>query len=167
MGMVKPINVRWVGRNKGTVDAPKYRCRLVAKQLATSARNDIFAATPSLEAFNTLLSIMACSPGHKMGIVDISKAFLYARIRDKVFIELPEEDPEYEKGWLDSLNVPCTARATPRGRGASIYAWSWKDSVFALGARIHVFSCTRKNSFGSSSTLTIWNSSAKMPRFDG
>ena len=45
-----PIGVRWVDINKGDEDRPEYRSRLVAKELKTDKREDLFAATPPLEA---------------------------------------------------------------------------------------------------------------------
>ena len=59
LGMKKTIKTRWVDRNKGTVDSPSYRSRLVAKEFATSNRDDVFSPTPNIEAFKMLLAIFA------------------------------------------------------------------------------------------------------------
>ena len=45
-----PIGVIWVDINKGDEDRPEYRSRLVAKELKQDMREDLFAATPPLEA---------------------------------------------------------------------------------------------------------------------
>ncbi len=45
-----PIGVRWVDINKGDKVNPEYRSRLVAKETNTHKRDDLFAATPPLEA---------------------------------------------------------------------------------------------------------------------
>ena len=43
----KFIGVRWVKVNKGTVEDPNVRCRLVAQEFAKGeVRDDLFAATP-------------------------------------------------------------------------------------------------------------------------
>ena len=52
-----PIGVRWVDTNKGDSVHPEYRSRLVAQELNTSKREDLFAATPPLEATNMLMSL--------------------------------------------------------------------------------------------------------------
>ena len=55
----KPIAVRWVDVNKGDDENPNYRSRLVAKEINTGANNDLFAATPPIEALKILLRIAA------------------------------------------------------------------------------------------------------------
>ena len=42
-----PITVRWIDINKGDNEKPNYRSRLVARELNTHKRDDLFAATPS------------------------------------------------------------------------------------------------------------------------
>ena len=51
-----PIGVRWVDINKGDKDNPEYRSRLVAQEINMDKREDLFAATPPLEAKKMLLS---------------------------------------------------------------------------------------------------------------
>ena len=57
-----PIGVRWVDVNKGDNVHPEYRSRLVAKEIKANKREDLFAATPPLEAQKILLS-MAVTEG--------------------------------------------------------------------------------------------------------
>ena len=57
-----PLGTRWVDINKGDEDRPEYRSRLVAKELKTDKREDLFAATPPLEALKLLIS-MAMTEG--------------------------------------------------------------------------------------------------------
>ena len=54
-----PISVRWVDVNKGDDLNPKYRSRLVARQLKAHDRSgaSFFAPTPPLEALRTALSV--------------------------------------------------------------------------------------------------------------
>ena len=39
-----PITVRWIDINKGDKDKPNYRSRIVARELNTYKRDDLFAA---------------------------------------------------------------------------------------------------------------------------
>ena len=48
-----PIGVRWIDINKGDAENPAYRSRLVATEIKRDQREDLFAATPPLEALNT------------------------------------------------------------------------------------------------------------------
>ena len=48
--------------NKGDAGNPDYRSRLVAKEIKRDKRDDLFAATPPLEALNLLMS-MAMTEG--------------------------------------------------------------------------------------------------------
>ena len=57
----KPIQVRWIDINKGDAIHPNYRSRLVAKEINTYKRMDLFAATPPLEAVKMILSMTATS----------------------------------------------------------------------------------------------------------
>ena len=45
-----PISVRWVEVNKGDDDNPKYRSRLVAREIRMAGEDAIFAPTPPLES---------------------------------------------------------------------------------------------------------------------
>ena len=58
----RPIGVRWVDINKGDAVNPEYRSRLVAKGIKRNKREDLFAATPPLEAEKSLFS-MAVTEG--------------------------------------------------------------------------------------------------------
>ena len=53
-----PVSVRWVDQNKGGEGAMEVRCRLVARDFKGNdkGRDDLFAATPPLEAKRMLLS---------------------------------------------------------------------------------------------------------------
>ena len=45
-----PIDTRGVDINKGDAEYEEYRSRLVAKEIKQDKRDDLFAATPPLEA---------------------------------------------------------------------------------------------------------------------
>ena len=52
-----PIGVRWIDINKGDTMSPEYKSRLVAKEIQRDKRDDMFAATPPLEAKRALFSL--------------------------------------------------------------------------------------------------------------
>ena len=52
-----PVKTRWIDINKGDKLHPEYRSRFVAKDFNDSKRDDLFAATPPLEAVKLLLSL--------------------------------------------------------------------------------------------------------------
>ena len=97
-----PIGTRWVDVNKGDDSKPEYRSRLVAKEIKTNKREDLFAATPPLEAQKILLSLAVTegvgyqagckSQGHKLDFIDVRRAYFHAKARRKVYVELPAED---------------------------------------------------------------------------
>jgi hypothetical protein len=101
----KLIGVRWVDVLKADV----VKSRLVAQEFAgKNDRDDIFAATPPLSATKLLLSD-ACSNGDgrtssiRVMIMDIKQAFLYGEIKERIYIELPEEDVMKKKGKVGIL----------------------------------------------------------------
>ena len=53
-----PISVRCIDINKGDESNPNYRSRLVAREINTHKRDDLFAATPPLEALKLILSMV-------------------------------------------------------------------------------------------------------------
>ncbi len=88
-----PIKVRWVDINKGDKRRPKYRSRLVAKDIKRNARPDLYAATPPLEALKAVLAVAA--KGGKTGglmVNDVKRAYFYAPAVREVYVELCEED---------------------------------------------------------------------------
>ncbi len=85
--------MRWIDINKGDVDNPNYRSRLVAREIKRDSRTDLFAATPPLEAMKLVLSMLASNNhGECLMVNDVSRAFFCAPAKRQVFVELPEED---------------------------------------------------------------------------
>ena len=107
-----PIGTRWVDVNKGDDDKPEYRSRLVAKEIKTNKREDLFAATPPLEALKILLSLAVTEgigyqpggklQGCKLDFIDVRRAYFHANARRKVYVELPPEDSQ--PGMCGKLN---------------------------------------------------------------
>ena len=54
---VQPVGTRWVDVNKGDKLHPEYRSMLVAQEIKVDKREDLFAATPPLEAKKMLMSL--------------------------------------------------------------------------------------------------------------
>ena len=89
------ISVRWIDINKGDQSNPKYRSRLVAREINIHKRDDLFAATPPLEALKPILSLIATSNrGEIVMINDMSRAFFHAKAKRDVFVQIPNEDKE-------------------------------------------------------------------------
>ena len=53
----QPIGCRWIDTDKGDDDNPEYKSRLVAKEVKRATRDEMFAATPPLEAKKALFSL--------------------------------------------------------------------------------------------------------------
>ncbi len=107
-----PISVRWVDVNKGDDLTPKYRSRLVARQIKAldSSGTSYFAPAPPLEALRVVLSMAMTRVGDwqpvwdphsedriQLSLVDVKRAYFNAQIdpRDPpTHVQLPEEDPD-------------------------------------------------------------------------
>ena len=91
---VTPVSVRWVDVLKADGVT---RSRLVARDFKGSDRHrdDLFAATPPLEAIRVLISRAAtATPSwgrRKMMFIDAKKAHLNSKCEEDVYIELPAE----------------------------------------------------------------------------
>ena len=92
-----PMSVRWVDTNKGDRIKMLIRSRLVARDFRgmDKGRDDLFAATPPLEAKRMLFSRAATKRydgrWRKLMFIDVKKAHLYPECDDEVYIELPPE----------------------------------------------------------------------------
>ena len=103
---VTPCSVRWVDVLKadGTT-----RSRLVARDFKgnDNHRDDLFAATPPLEAFRAILSRAATETSmgvwRKLMFIDVKKAHLIPKCNEDVYIELPAE-AEGGPGMCGKLN---------------------------------------------------------------
>ena len=107
-----PITVRWVDVNKGDDINPRYRSRLVARQMkATDTSGEsFFAPTPPLESLRMVLSMATSSIGpwkvdkdpaseHRtqIALIDISRAYFDAKLDEDTptFVQLPPEDADH------------------------------------------------------------------------
>ena len=88
-----PITTRWIDINKGDVEQPHYRSRLVDREVNTYKRDDLFAATRPFEALVLILFMAAiANKGETIMVNDISRSFFHARAKREAFIQLPPED---------------------------------------------------------------------------
>ena len=87
------ITVRWIGINKGDSTNPNYRSRLVAREINTHKRDDLFAGTPPLEALKSILSMAASgNRGEVVMVNGVSRAFFHAKARREVYVQIAAED---------------------------------------------------------------------------
>ena len=109
-----PISVKWVDVNKGDDLTPRYRSRLVAREVRRAGEDPIFAPAPPLEAVRTIFSIAATDlPGEdahdrdpesemrtQVSLMDISRAYLSAHTDpDKpTYVALPREHEGSSRG---------------------------------------------------------------------
>ena len=132
-----PIGTRWVDVNKGDSVQPEYRSRLVAQDINTTRREDLFAATPPLEAKKMLMSMAVTegigfragskSKGMKLDVVDVRRAYFHAKSRREVYVVLPDEDWEEGKcGRL--LKAMCGTRDA-----AQNWEYAYVEALEAMG----------------------------------
>ena len=100
----------------------------MAKEIKRDKREDLFAATPPLEAKKMLFSLAVTegvgfhgdrSWGMKIDFIDVRRAYFHAKCKRKVYVDLPKEDAE--EGMCGMLDK---------------YVWDQRRST-KLGIRIH------------------------------
>ena len=91
------IRTRFVDVNKGDNNEPNYRSRLVATEIRASNPNvEMFAAMPPLEARKALFSLAATKSAArkgevlKKGFIDVSKAYLLAKVKRGIYVQIPK-----------------------------------------------------------------------------
>ena len=107
------VSVRWVDVNKGDDISPRYRSRLVARQLKAHDHSgaNYFSPSPPLEALRTVISLAVTTVGEwrpdlnpksptrtQISTLDISRAYFNAKKdpNDVTYVQLPEEDEDWE-----------------------------------------------------------------------
>lgn len=86
--------VKWVKVNKGIVEAPEVRYRLVREKLRFGERLGVQFAGASCVMVVKMLTHKVVRKSDRMGLtlLDMNCAFLYGSMRMRVYIELPEQD---------------------------------------------------------------------------
>ena len=105
------------------------------KEIKKEKRDDLFAATPPLEAKKALFAAAVMEGvgyqprnrdrGMKLDFIDVRRAYFYAAARREVYVELPAED--YEEGKCGKLE-----RAMYGTRDAA-QNWEMEYSEFLTG----------------------------------
>ena len=104
------MTTRWIDINKGDLQNPNYRARLVGREIKIDKRLDLFAATPPLESLRLMCSLCASNQWrrdpYRILSIDIKRAYFYAPASRPIFIEIPMEDYETgdEKGFANSTS---------------------------------------------------------------
>ena len=152
----KIIGTRWVDVNKGDIDNPNCRSRLVGREFNVGRDDTLYAATPPLEALRVVLSHAATRKKGKGGknkaimINDVRRAYFYAKATRDLYIELPSEDPEAgpdklgklklclygtrdaAKGWQDTLSEQLESCGYRRGVGHPSVFWHPERDLLTL-----------------------------------
>ena len=120
----KIITTKWIDTNKGDDANPDYRARLVGREIKTSQRLDLFAATPLLESLRMVISICASNQhGQEPCRIlssDMKRAYFFAKAKRPIFIELPIEDREPgDEDKIGRLNLSLD--------GTRDAAMNWQD----------------------------------------
>ena len=93
----RPIGVRWIDINKGDQYNINIRSRLVAKEFNNKKCDDLFAGTPPVEAMRAIVSMAASGTTPKtLMTVDVSRAYMYAKCRSEMYVEMCPEACEEE-----------------------------------------------------------------------
>ena len=84
---VAPIGIRWVDTNKGDRVHPEYRSILVAQEINMNKREDLFAATPPLEAKKILfykrrtsVNATTCTLATRICMIEVSACLTWAGV---------------------------------------------------------------------------------------
>jgi hypothetical protein len=130
----KVISTKWVDTDKGHI----YRSRLVGREIKRDKRQDLFSPTPPLEVVKFLLAKCAKSQCKKapkrIGIVDVSRAYFYAKCKRPLGIEIPMEDWEPgDEGKVGRLNLSLYGTRDAAQNWAETYTEHLLGLGFAQG----------------------------------
>ena len=93
--VVKIIGTMWIDTNKGDIDNPEARCRLIGKKFRP------------LEALRLIISrAVTLGPGGKRSdimINDVCRVYFYAKCTRDLYVELPAEDLDAHPDFIGKL----------------------------------------------------------------
>ena len=127
------ISIRWVDANKGDDKSPKFRSRLVGREVRTDSSLDLLTPTPLLGAMEFLISMcvrgQSRSQNRRLRMI-VRRGNFYAPSQREVYIEIPIETGKraMKAWWASSISV-CTERATRRSSGPRYTLELMKRSV--------------------------------------
>ena len=137
----QPIGSKWLDINKGDESKPNYRSRLVAQEIRRGPDEDMFAATPPLDANKCLFSLVMTKSARgraqnfreksKLLFIDVSRAYFYAPSRRAMYVKLPEEDSE--PGTCGRLNAFMYGTQDAAANWEHKYATHLVDNGFTRG----------------------------------
>jgi len=104
----KVYDMTWVEEPRGG----ECRSRLCVRQFANEKRDDTFAATPDTLFIRYLLSLAAADSTSAIMIVDISVAFMHARMTEEVVVRPPADIVTNGKYWRLKAAVNGTRKAS-------------------------------------------------------
>ena len=130
-----PVSTKWVEVDKGTLEKPDVRCRLVARDFRVKGeghRDDLFAAMPPLEAKKLLFKMAAAtwkgrSEGKepdKIMLIDVKKAHLNGGRASSCQRRITR------RASAGGFAGGCTACARQRKHGRTTTPRSWRASGF-------------------------------------
>ena len=113
----------------------------MAKEIKKDKREDLFAATPPLEALKVLLSLAMTEgigyergreeDGVKLEFIDIKRAYLQAEVKREIYVELPDENPE--EGKCARLKKAMYGTRDAVQSWQVTYRWAHEDCGFTVG----------------------------------
>ena len=151
------ISVRWIDVNKGDIERPNYRSRLVAREINTHKRDDLFSATPLLEVLKLLVPMAATNNrGEVIMINEVSRAFFHAKATRTVYVQLPNEDQGHDgKPMCGRLNFSMYGTRDAAMNWQAEYSQRIIDNGFEQGKAPPVSSTMSAKGFVRLYTATI------------
>merc|ERR1739836_46716 len=130
-----PISTKWIDINKGDNTNPKYRSRNVAREIAKSKLDGLFAATPPLEVMKLLLSVLTTgNKGERLMVADVKRAYFHAKSKRLTYVKLPPEDIRPgEEGMCGRLNFSMYGTRDAAANWSEEYTERLKRIGFSVG----------------------------------
>ena len=91
------------------------------EEIKRDKRDDLFAATPPLEAKKMLMSLAVTQgvgyinnrrEGMKLDFIDVKRAYFHAKCKRDVYVQLPKEDAEEVELQVESVAAIAAASST-------------------------------------------------------
>ena len=100
------------------------RSRLVAKEFNNKKCDDLFAGTPPVEAMRAIISMAASGTTPKtLMTVDVSRAYMYAKCRSEMYVELCPE------AYEEDGDEKCCWRLEKAMYGTRSAAQDWQHEI--------------------------------------
>ena len=105
----------------------------MGKEFATRVGASLYAGSPQLEALTILIAAAALDDTLRVMLSDVKRAYFHAAAKRELYVEIPEEDPDWSPDAMGRLNLALY------GTRDAAKLWQEIVSKHLISIRVHAW----------------------------